>query len=370
MRPDFQLCGDDLTYLTRICRLVGGMPLALVLAAGWVDTVTPAEVVAEIARSLDFLETELSDVPERQRSIRAVFDHSWRLLAEREREVMQRLSVFRRGFTREAAQAIAGTSLRDLKSMVNKSLLQLTPLGRYEIHELVRQFAAEKLETSPGAGHLAAAETRNRHCGFFAAALEQWRTDLKGPRQITAIAEMQADQDNVRGAWDWAVDKAQVARLDQALEGLCRFYYWRGRFHEAESVCAIAAANLAATACGDGPLLHVPSAAEGSPSERPVRGTACPELRRRGEGLRVLARILTWQGCFSELLGRMPDAMPVLQQSLALFKEAASSGADTRAERAEALYRLAHVTRFSDIEESARLVEQSLALYEELDDQW
>ena len=110
VRPDFELRGEDLTYLTRICRLVGGMPLGVLLAAGWVDMLSPKRIAAEISRSLDFLETEERDVPARQRSMRAVFDHSRSLLAERDKEVLQGLSVFRGGFTSEAAAAVTGAS--------------------------------------------------------------------------------------------------------------------------------------------------------------------------------------------------------------------------------------------------------------------
>ncbi len=105
-RPGFELEADDVKYVARICRLVQGMPLGIRLAAAWVEMLAPEEIAAEIGQGLDFLETGLSDVPERQRSIRAVFDHSWDLLTEREREVFQQLSVFRGGFTRDAAQKI------------------------------------------------------------------------------------------------------------------------------------------------------------------------------------------------------------------------------------------------------------------------
>ena len=86
--------------MLRICRLVGGMPLGILLAAAWLRLLSPAEIAAEIAaHSLDFLEGEWQEVPERQRSLRAVFDYSWRLLSEREQGIFAGLSVFRGGFT-------------------------------------------------------------------------------------------------------------------------------------------------------------------------------------------------------------------------------------------------------------------------------
>jgi predicted ATPase/DNA-binding SARP family transcriptional activator len=129
VRPNFELVADDLPYLTRICRLVEGMPLGIELAASWVDMLSLADIAAEIQQGLDFLEKEVRNVPERHRSIRAVFDTSWGRLSEAEQDVFAQLSVFRGGFTREAAQEVTATreglpaSLRMLATLSNKSLL-------------------------------------------------------------------------------------------------------------------------------------------------------------------------------------------------------------------------------------------------------
>ena len=125
------------------------MPLGLVLAAAWTEILSPTEIAEKIEQSLDFLETDLQDMPERQRSIRAVIDHSWGLLTERQREGFQALSVFRGGFTHQVAQRVTGASLRDLKGLVDRSLVQRTPTGRYDVHELLRQYLKEKLHASP-----------------------------------------------------------------------------------------------------------------------------------------------------------------------------------------------------------------------------
>ncbi|MFN2224989.1 MAG: ATP-binding protein, partial [Anaerolineae bacterium] len=105
--PGFELAGHE-RHVARICRLVQGMPLALLLAAAWVEMLPPAEIAGRILQGLDFLETGWRDVPDRHRSIRAVFDHSWHLLGEREAEVFQALSVFCGGFSRQAARQVAG----------------------------------------------------------------------------------------------------------------------------------------------------------------------------------------------------------------------------------------------------------------------
>jgi predicted ATPase len=143
---DFAPTGAEMDALIRICRLVEGMPLALELAAPWTRTLSCHEIADEIQYSLDFLSTPLRNVPERHRSIGVVFEQTWQRLPAEERSVLQRLSVFRGGCTRTAAEAVAGATLPVLSSLQDKALVRRTPLGRYELHELIRQFAGAQLQ--------------------------------------------------------------------------------------------------------------------------------------------------------------------------------------------------------------------------------
>jgi predicted ATPase len=147
----FVLTEEDETAVTRICQLVGGMPLGLQLAATWVRVLSCAEIAQEIERDLDFLSTSQRHLPERQRSLRAVFDYSWQLLSDAEQAVCSRLALFRGGFSREAAQAVAGAVLPVLSSLVDRALVNRLGDGRYDMHELVRQYAAEHLQAQPEA---------------------------------------------------------------------------------------------------------------------------------------------------------------------------------------------------------------------------
>jgi predicted ATPase len=169
-QPGFELSVDNVADVARICRLVDGMPLAILLAAAWLRVLAPAEIADQIAGDmrLDFLASGQRDLPERQRSMRAVCDHSWNLLPEGQQAVLEVFSVFRGGCTREAAQEVTGASLRDLLSLVDRSLLQRTAAtsarrvsNRFEMHELLRQYAAEKLERVPSA-YQAARDRRSR----------------------------------------------------------------------------------------------------------------------------------------------------------------------------------------------------------------
>jgi predicted ATPase/DNA-binding XRE family transcriptional regulator len=147
-RQDFSLeTADERRALLQICQLVGGMPLGLELAAAWVDVLSLSDIAAEIQQCFDFLETELRDVPPRHRSMRATFDNSWRKLNEREQAIFTQLSVFRGGFTRQAAQVVTDATLRQLSRLANKSFIQFNqPRNRYQVHELLRQYGTERLE--------------------------------------------------------------------------------------------------------------------------------------------------------------------------------------------------------------------------------
>ena len=117
------------------------MPLGIELAAAWASTLPCSEIADEIEQNLGFLETSMQDVPERHRSLRAAFDQSWRLLSGDERRVFSRFSVFRGTFARDAAAAVAGAGLAELHGLVSKSLVRRAGLGRFELHELLRQYA-------------------------------------------------------------------------------------------------------------------------------------------------------------------------------------------------------------------------------------
>ena len=134
----FDATTDDHADIVRICRLVNGMPLGIELAAAWVRTLSCHEIALEIERGLDFLSVSAKDLPLRHRSMRAVFDHSWKLLSEEEQKVLLRLSVFQGGFQREAAEHVAEATLLTLSALVTKSLIRRSGTGRYDLHELIR----------------------------------------------------------------------------------------------------------------------------------------------------------------------------------------------------------------------------------------
>jgi DNA-binding SARP family transcriptional activator/predicted ATPase len=339
VRPSFEPAHVDLAAISRICHLVEGMPLGILLAASWLGVLGPAEIADEVSKGIDFLEADWTDVPERQRSIRAVFDRSWNLLTERQMEVFQALSVFSGGFTRAAAQQVSGASLYELRALADKSFLQVTPSGRYGIHDLLRQYAAEKLHSLPDM----AADVRDRHCAYYTAALERWEADLTGARQPAALIEMEAESGNVTAAWTWAVEHARVERLDRVLEGLEHFYWHSGRYREGAAALQAAAAAAAAAA------------------ESVADRAAC---------LRVWARALTWQSNFQRATGQKDAALQLQQQCLAILQDPALAGSDTRLERAILSWTTGATVCMDDYAQGRQWFEECFSLFRDLDHQW
>lgn len=226
IRGDFDLA-EHSRSVVEICRLVEGMPLAIELAVGWLKTLQPADIVHEMGHNLDILATRTRNLPERHRSIRLVFSHSWLLMSEDERDVFQKLSVFRGGFTREAEEAVAGASLQTLAGLIDKSLVRLNTAGRYYVHELLRQYGAEQLD--------AAGQTEMIQCAYidyYLAFLRRLEPNIKAHQQIAALDAIDADFENVRNAWQMAISKGHFAALRQAIESLHLFADMRGRYHE------------------------------------------------------------------------------------------------------------------------------------------
>jgi predicted ATPase len=344
--PGFEPQAEELAAITDICHLVEGMPLGILLAAAWVDMLSPQEIAAEVERSLDFMATDLHDVPERQRSIRAVFDRSWNLLTERQREVFQALSVFSGGFTRTAAQHVTEGSLHELRALADKSLLQVTPSGRYEVHELLRQYAAEKLQAFLDV----ASDVADHHSAYYAAFLQRWWVDLNRPRQPAASVEMEEESGNIRAAWTWAVEQGQIERLDQAMEGLENFHWRSGRLQEAKA--ALQAASSAAGAAAE------EAAARGSPAETVVARANC---------LRVQARALAWESHFQRLTAQWDAARRLQQKCLAILQDPALAGSDTRLERAILSWSVGFTAvSLADYAQGRQHIEESYSLFCEL----
>ncbi len=236
IHPRFSL-PSSYDHVAKICRLVEGMPLALELAASWVRYLSVREIAHEIELGLDILETRSINIPDRHRNMRAMLDTSWNRLSEDEQVVFRKLSIFRGGFTREAAHAVTGASRHVLAGLVDKSWLKHASTERYDIHELLRQYGEDQLNSNT----TEAEQTHDQHCHYFAHFLtEQWHI-LQGANQITGLAQLEMEIDNIRTYWDWAIHHQHSGLVPSVFNTLWRFYDQGNRFQEGEQAFGKAA---------------------------------------------------------------------------------------------------------------------------------
>jgi len=330
----FSLSEAELPYVAHICRLVEGMPLGVELAAAWVAVRSCREIAQEVERNLDVLTTSMRNVPARQRSVRATFEHSWNLLAEPERRGFRRLSVFRGGFEREAAEQIAGASLAILSALVDKSLLRRDPSGRYHIHELLRQYAAEKLQQIRREQE----RVQAYHSRYYAAFLRQQERGLKGKKQQESLEAISAEMDNVHYAWQWASAQVELgwneslalSVIGQSVESLYLFYTIRSRYQEGEAALhrAAMALDTGAPIGEKGLLLGRLLARQGKCcefTEQPDKAQRLFErslsLFHRLDAWRETALPLDGMGYLAHMRGEYAQAKQYLQESLAVYRK-------------------------------------------------
>ena len=228
VQPDFTAQGQE-EEIAAICQQVEGMPLALELAASWIRVMPCAAIAHQIAADLDFLTTGLRNLPERHRSLRALFDHSWRLLSPEEQRVLGRVSLFRGGWARDEAVAVAGATLPLLAGLVDKSLLRVNAQGRFDMHELVRQYAAEQLAASGESDTL-----RQRHFAAYWQLARSADGQLRGPSAAVWYGRLDAEMGNLRAAWEWAL--ATESFVDAAWLGVALSHFWSVHLNFQEAI--------------------------------------------------------------------------------------------------------------------------------------
>lgn len=331
-RPEFVLSQEDVRPLAQICQLVEGMPLGILLAAAWVDLLSPEEIAAEIGKSLDFLEVELRDMPARQRSLRAVFETSWERLTQAERDLFKTLSLFRGGFTREAARKVARASLRDLAGLDNKSFLRRDHgSGRYEVHELLRQYAEERLETLPEVTEAA----HESHATYFANFMDMMSQELRSGRQMACLDEIESDIENVRASWRYLAARGNSAEIAKIVDSLWYFHEIRGWYHAGVALFGEAEATLLAISNDEDTMV-------------------------------VTSQMLGARSWFMSLLGSVQQSQEMAKRSLATLRQL-----NRRQEQLIPLEGLAMSDYFlNQISEVIQAAQESLDIARELDDTW
>jgi predicted ATPase/DNA-binding SARP family transcriptional activator len=335
VRSDFALSAEW-PEVVRICRLLDGMPLGIELAATWVSMMSCAEIVQEIARGLDLLSTDLHDIPARHKSLEAVFDHSWQLLSEAERNVFKKLSVFRGGFDRQAAEQVAGASLSTLAVLVNKSLLRVIATGRYDMLEPLKQYAAARLAETPTEDE----QVRDRHRDYFASFLKRLLNNIVSPEQQRVLTEITVDLDNIRLSWGRAASQGHLETIEKSQKCLWFYYLCRGWFQEGHEAFQKAVDGIIET---------------------------YGEINQLAwESKSLLGQVLVGQGWCTWNLGRHRQAKEVLRRSLACLRHGPP---ETRVDEGLALCQLGIVEGIAgNYTESVSVLQESLAIGKETGD--
>lgn len=275
--------------LLLLCQLLDGLPLALELAAAWVDSLSLDEILHELRHDLGLLNARFNDMADRHQSLSQVFDYAWQRLTPEAQKMLVAFTIFRGGFTRAAAAAVSGQSVAPtlLASLVHKSLLARDGNhDHYTIHELVKRFVVEKV----GDSFSGEPDVAQRHSAYYCRLLQQLEADLAGAGQERALLEMEMNLENIRAAWQWAVARREISHIAAALSPLFHLYDTRSRFLEGEQFFRDAALRL--------------SWETTEPLER-----------------LTLARLQARQGWFTFHLGQHKESLRLLQQSLTALRE-------------------------------------------------
>ncbi len=319
---------EDLPSVSRICQLVEGLPLGIELAASAVRRKSIEQVATAIESGKEDLQTSWKDVPERHRSLRAVFEQSWQLLTHEERRVFCGLAIFRSGFTTEAAGQVAEAAPVVLDSLMDHSMIRFNPnKERYDLHELLRQYGLDKLRAQGMESNL-----RQRHGRYFLQALKRWGTEQEGAGQVAALTEMDQELVDIQTAWEWACQRQDLAGLTQGQKGICRYYQYRSRPLEGERDCQVALEVL-----------------EGM-----------TELSPQGQILK--AQLLTYQSSYQIDTGRIDSSIrrQVLEKCIQILESLQQAGVDVRLDMAWILKEMGSTIAETDPKRAIQFIQKSL----------
>lgn len=323
----------SLRHIVRICQLVNGVPLGIELATTWLRVMSLDVIVAEIEQGLDILTSRNRNMPKRHRSMRTVLEQSWTLLTPEEQMAAQRLSFYRDSFDRSAAEQVAGIKIFMLAALEEKSFLYVATVGRYRIHELLRQFLSEKLSILPDESRSLARRHSHHYLKFLATHAER----LVGAEQRDALEKINQESGNITAGWQWAVDEGDLAIIQTAMNSLYRFNRIRSRYQEGQEQFSAVTTRLADRS-------HL--------AETPVRDT-------------LLCQAAIYEGAFLFFLGRYEQASARLDHGLRMAR-----AAQREPEIAAALNALGQIAGWRGEKRQAQeLLQASLAIYRRIGDE-
>ena len=252
--PNFELTEQNMQAVAELCRVFEGVPLAIRLAAVWCELLSVDELLHEIRENASMLQANFSDIPEKHRSMRALFDSIWAQLSPTEQQAFMRLAIFEGGFNRSAAQQITDVTPLTLKSLLDKSLLVVDHESklRYHIQELLRLFAIEQNNYTEDQHELS-----RRYISFYATYISVRESDLKGHNQLPGLKEIDQEFTNIQNAWNLAIEHRDVFALHAMLDGLYTYLRMRGYWNEGNNLFGRAMVMLDNETDGDANKQHL-----------------------------------------------------------------------------------------------------------------
>jgi predicted ATPase len=353
--PNFALTDRTAPAVSEICRRLGGLPLAIELAAARVTILDPDELLVRLERQLPLLTGGPRDAPERQRTLRATIEWSYQLLQKEEARLLARLAVFAGTFSLDAGEAVAEADLETMSALVDGSLLNPIGDSRFALLQMVREYASERLEDSDEAERL-----RDAHAEHFLALAEKAEAELAGPEQTVWLDLLEAEHDNLAAALDWFGGRHPELQL-RLIVALRRFWYVRGYLSEARRRLELALEGDAAPPQLRRRALTAAAALaliQGDYEEARTRAEESVEMARAGGESTSLANALSNLGAIVLAAGDSEQARALLEESVGLARQAG----DPRV-AALAINNLGDVALTTgDYELAQGLFEESLAL--------
>jgi predicted ATPase/DNA-binding SARP family transcriptional activator len=423
VRANFALTPANAAALIALCRRLEGIPLAIELAAAWAASLTPNQILERLSERFELLVSRRKDLEERHRSLRATIAWSYEQLSATQQRLFAGLSVFQRGWTLPAAEAVCapidaddGTDAADstpslplldaLEQLRERSLIIADYQGetvRFRMLQTLKEFAAVRLTEGE------AQRLRARHAAYYLTLAEQAHMALVGPDQLTWLGALDAEQDNFRAALEWSLSKEGKVETGLLMFGAL-WRYWDVRCHlvEAEQWWSrlSAQAERASPAARARGLEGAGGLAVGQDQDETgiQRLEECAALYRAFGDERGAMRARCMQALALRDRGDKAAARPILEECLAYFEsvndifnvgralaalavchswEDKTPDADAYLDRAAAIYRICghvrglawcvhtegYVARWQDNPVAARAsFQKSLALYRMLDD--
>lgn len=315
-----------------LCALVEGLPLGLELAAGWMGSVTPADLLESLKARAGALGTSHANRAERHRTLGAVVAYSWDRLTEEPRQVLAAVAGLAGTFSSEAAGRIASATPAVLGSLADRSLLERLPDGRWHLHEVVRQFAWEACCATPSRRDTVI----QRRDAFYLGWLREIAPRLDGPEEAGVLAQVERESPNLRLAWDSAARAGRLHALAAAAPAW--FDYLEAKSHNAEGIAAASVWLEAARASGDRLALAHAAYYLGifqrfAAMNEEALATLEEAIAESRSETSLASRIQAARAFALLLLGRLDEAEPLAREALRLAEKTGEPTASASASR-------------------------------------